>query len=127
MFAVESAWDHHGFDLTNRRWNYAETTIGVSTVASLKAKWTFTTGGDVTATPVIVRGRLYVPDWGGNLWCLNATTSAVIWNRKVADLVYQVDPRPYPAVDSNSSIISRASPAVAGTMMVSLGLLAAGS
>lgn len=62
--------------------------------------------------------RLYVPDCNGNLWCLDAVTGAVIWQRTIADLVYSVDPKPYPFT-SNKTIISRASPAVVGNLLVS--------
>lgn len=62
--------------------------------------------------------RLYVPDWSGNLWCLDAITGSIIWQRTIADLVYSVDPNPYPHTP-NKTIISRTSPAVAGNLLVS--------
>lgn len=43
---------------------------------------------------------------------------ALIWNRTIIDYVLQVDPKPYPSDYSNSSIISRTSPAVSGDTMV---------
>ena len=117
--AVASAWDHWGADLTNRRWGYAETTLNVSNIGRIKAKWSFVAGSDVTATPVIVDGRLYVPDWAGNLWCLDSTTGATIWRQNISQLVYSVDAKPYPEAKP-SQIISRASPAILGTIMVRL-------
>jgi outer membrane protein assembly factor BamB len=59
-----------------------------------------------------------VPDWSGNLWCLDAVTGAVIWQKKISDLVFAVDPNPYPKAP-NSTIISRTSPVIAGSMLVS--------
>ena len=117
LLAVASAWDHWGADLTNRRWGYAETTLNVSNIGKVNPKWSFTAGSDVTATPVIVGGRLYVPDWAGNLYCLDATTGATIWRQNISQLVYSVDPAPYPDAKP-SQIISRASPAIAGAVMV---------
>lgn len=51
------AWDHGGYDSTNRRWGYGETLLHVSNAAQLQPRWTFTAGGDVTATPTIANGR----------------------------------------------------------------------
>jgi hypothetical protein len=47
---------------------------------------------------------------------------ALIWNRTIIEYVLAVDPSPYPSSYSNSSIISRTSPAVAGDVMVRHGL-----
>lgn len=71
----------------------------------------------------MVGNRLYVPDWGGRLWCLDATTGAVIWQQKIYDLVLQGATKagevaPYPNVTTPSTIISRASPIISGTTMV---------
>lgn len=116
---LASAWDHWGYDLTNRRWGYGETTLNVSNIAAIQPKWTFTAGSDVTATPTVANGRLYVPDWSGKLWCLDAVTGATIWSQQILDLVLQADPDPYPAYGNAGTIISRASPAIAGNLLVS--------
>jgi hypothetical protein len=42
----------------------------------------------------------------------------LIWRRAIIEYVLAVDPAPYPSGYSNSSIISRTSPAVAGNIMV---------
>lgn len=115
---VASAWGHWGYDLTNRRWAYNETTLTTSNVANIKLGWSMTTGLDVSATPTIVGGRMYVPDWNGNLYCLNALTGGNIWTKKISDYVFAIDPAPYPVVASNTSIMSRTSPAVSGTTLV---------
>lgn len=92
---------------------------------NIKPKWTFTAGGDVTATPTIYNGRIYVPDWSGNMWCLDATTGATIWTRKIYDLVMAIPgltPAPYPSA-TPVQIISRASPVISGSVMVSYNML----
>lgn len=53
--------------------------------ANLKVKWTFTTGGDVSARAAVVNGLVYFPDWGGNLWALNAATGALVWGHQLSD------------------------------------------
>ncbi len=44
--------------------------LDVKQVGKLKTKWTFTTGGDVSARAAVVNGVVYFPDYGGNLWAL---------------------------------------------------------
>jgi polyvinyl alcohol dehydrogenase (cytochrome) len=53
--------------------------------SQLAPKWTFTTGGDVSARAAVVSGVVYVPDWGGNLWAINATTGAQVWGHQLSD------------------------------------------
>jgi polyvinyl alcohol dehydrogenase (cytochrome) len=48
-------------------------------------KWTFTTGGDVSARAAVVNGVVYFPDWGGNLWALNRSNGKVIWSHQLSD------------------------------------------
>lgn len=55
------------------------------TVGQLKVKWTFTTAGDVTATPTVETGGLYVPDWGGMLYKLDPLTGSTIWAHALSD------------------------------------------
>jgi outer membrane protein assembly factor BamB len=62
---------------------------------------------------------LYVPDWSGNLWCLDAVTGSIIWSRKISDLIFEADPNPYPTVTDNTTLISRTSPAISGGYLVS--------
>jgi polyvinyl alcohol dehydrogenase (cytochrome) len=59
------------------------------------------------------------------LWCLNASTSAVIWSKKILDYVLAVDPAPYPAGYTFNNIISRTSPAWADGKLV-LGVMKKG-
>ena len=48
----------------------------------MTTKWTFTTGGDVSATPTVEDGALYVPDWGGNLFKIDAITGEPSGSKK---------------------------------------------
>jgi polyvinyl alcohol dehydrogenase (cytochrome) len=56
-----------------------------SDAKNLKLKWTFTAGGEVSARASVVNGVAYFPDWGGNLWAVNATTGAKIWGHQLSD------------------------------------------
>ena len=82
--------------------NTASVTTGPSTqtVANLKVNWTFTTGGDVSARAAVVNNVAYFPDWGGNIWAVNATTGTLVWGHQLSD--YGLAP----------GTVSRTSPAV---------------
>ena len=54
-------------------------------VGKLKPKWTFTTGGDVSARAAVVGNAVYFPDWGGNIWAVNANNGKLIWSHKLSD------------------------------------------
>ncbi len=47
----------------------------------------FAADADVSATPAVLNGRLYFPSWGGSLYCLNATSGAIIWQKSVEALL----------------------------------------
>ncbi|MGA2012083.1 MAG: PQQ-binding-like beta-propeller repeat protein [Solirubrobacteraceae bacterium] len=50
-----------------------ELAINPLTAHGLAPKWVFTTRGDVSATPTVAGGVVYVPDWGGYLSAVNAS------------------------------------------------------
>src|SRR5262245_15904699 len=77
-------WTMGGQNLSDWR-NQPATGINPQNVAGLKPKWTFTTGGDVTATPAVSNGIVYFPDFAGNYYAVNAKTGALIWKRLVGD------------------------------------------
>jgi polyvinyl alcohol dehydrogenase (cytochrome) len=77
-------WPSGGQNLSNTRSNPSETQISPSTVGSLSVKWTFTTAGDVSASPAIVGKIAYFPDSGGYLNAVNISTGALKWRRKIS-------------------------------------------
>lgn len=75
-------------------------------VSRLKVKWSFTTGGDVSARAAVVDGVAYFPDWGGNLWAVDAKSGQKIWGRQLSS---------YGLTGSANGVFnSRTSPAVTG-------------
>jgi polyvinyl alcohol dehydrogenase (cytochrome) len=78
-------WPSGGRTPDNTRSNPFEFKIGPRNVSKLAVKWTFTAHGDTSATPAVVGGAVYVPDWGGYLSKLDARTGAVIWSRPISD------------------------------------------
>ncbi|MEE1942827.1 PQQ-binding-like beta-propeller repeat protein [Streptomyces sp. TRM 70361] len=95
-------WAMGGHDLANSRSNPSERRLGPSNAGELAVKWTATAEGDVSATPAVVGGAVYYPDWGGRFWKVDARTGKVFWSRSVAE---------YTGIEG---AVSRSSPAVVG-------------
>src|SRR5262245_17105056 len=102
-------WSMGGQNIQNTR--ETTSTITSASVGNLDTKWTFTTHGDVSATPAVVGNDVYFPDWGGfvngfttggYLYKLNADTGALVWSHKISE---------YTGI-SNS--VSRTSPVIVG-------------
>jgi polyvinyl alcohol dehydrogenase (cytochrome) len=99
-------WLSAGQDPVNSRWQPAETKISAATAATLAPRWTFTTGGDVSATPAVDGSAVYVPDWAGNLFAVDKATGTQIWSRKVGD---------YTGVPGD---VARTTPAISGNRLI---------
>jgi polyvinyl alcohol dehydrogenase (cytochrome) len=99
-------WRFAGADLHNTRSSFTETMIGRDNAATLVEKWSVTTGGDVSATPTIAGRALYVPDWSGRLYKLDAQTGGVIWFKNI------------PEYTGVAEAVSRTSPAISGETLV---------
>ncbi len=52
--------------------------VGPSDIST--ARWTFQTGGEVSSSPAVVNGRVYVGSEDKNWYCLDAYTGEKIWN-----------------------------------------------
>lgn len=98
-------WPMRGQNYSNTSSQPGDNQLSVSSAVNLKIKWTFTTHGDVSATPAVVGDAIYFPDWGGYLYKVNRTTGKVIWSHPVSD---------YNGITGS---ISRTSPAVAGNTL----------
>src|SRR5260221_9830448 len=93
-------WRIAGQNLNNTWSQPTEHSISPRNVKGLKAKWVFTTGGDVSATPTVDGDAVYFPDWGGNLFAVKKNSGHLIWSHKISDY------------DGVAGAISRVSPAV---------------
>ncbi|EWT03181.1 polyvinylalcohol dehydrogenase [Intrasporangium oryzae NRRL B-24470] len=105
--ADTQSWTMGGHDYANSRSNPAQTAISPGNARLLATKWTFTTHGDVSATPAVVGKAVYFPDWGGYLNKVDATTGTLVWQKKLSDYGYNDDP----------TLVSRTSPAVVGDVV----------
>jgi polyvinyl alcohol dehydrogenase (cytochrome) len=86
LAAGGGGWSTAGNDLQNTRYQNAENKISSANVGTLAAKWTFTTEGDVSATPAVDGAKVYVPDWAGNLYAIDRKTGQQVWKVKIADI-----------------------------------------
>ena len=102
-------WREGGQNLNNTRYQANETYLRPDNVADLSPKWVFKTGGDISATPAVLDRALYVPDWGGNLFKIDAQTGRQIWSNSIAN--YINDP-------NIPTAVSRTSPAVEGNKVI---------
>lgn len=104
--ASAASWSMNGQGITNWRHQPDENKINADNVNSLSLSWVDTLAGDITATPAVVDGVVYVPDWGGKFSALDAVTGAVIWEDDVASLI------------GVPGAVSRTTPAVSGNSVV---------
>jgi polyvinyl alcohol dehydrogenase (cytochrome) len=77
----------YGQNVCNTRGASSTDPISATTVSKLKVKWTFKASGDISATPAVVGGQVYVPDWGGMMYRLDGATGQVVWMENVGNLV----------------------------------------
>jgi len=82
-YASSEDWPKFLRDLNNSA-NSAETGIDSSNVSTLRAKWVFSTGYEVSASPAVatIKGEsiLYLGSWDGTFHALNAVTGQKIWS-----------------------------------------------
>lgn len=110
---VQPDWGSAGQNNHNTHNSATEHIINAGNVSKLRPKWVFTTAGDVSATPTVVNGTVYAPDWGGKLWAVDAKTGRKVWSRSVSD---------YNGVPNE---VSRTSPAYwKGRLVIGTGLQA---
>lgn len=120
-------WPMYGQNICNTRAGAATDPITVSTVSKLKVKWTYHALGDISATPAVVGGQVYVPDWGGNLTRLDANTGTPVWSKNVGTIV-GIGDGGIPVVDAGglnldatraySSPVSRVTPVIFGNSVI---------
>jgi polyvinyl alcohol dehydrogenase (cytochrome) len=55
-----------------------EEVLSTTTVPRLSVLWSRTLSGPIASAPSVVRGKVYVGDWGGMEWALDSTTGDVI-------------------------------------------------
>ncbi|MGH7857108.1 MAG: PQQ-binding-like beta-propeller repeat protein, partial [Candidatus Binatia bacterium] len=77
--AAAADWPMYGRDLHHSFHNDEDTAISTANVSKLVHKWFFPTLDAVTASPAVVAGVVYVGDWHGFFWALDAETGLRKW------------------------------------------------
>ena len=77
-------WASYGRDLANTRHQADEKVIGTGNVSTLAPAWVMSTeemggAGDITGTPVIAGGCMYIGSNRGWVFALNADTGQLVW------------------------------------------------
>lgn len=83
--AEANAWRFWGGDLHNTHSSSFERRLRPGNVPGLSVKWTFVAGGEISATPTVESDAVYVPDWGGNVYKIDAQTGATVWSRNLSE------------------------------------------
>jgi len=111
---LSGQWTMSGQNASNTRDQDAETRIGVSNASALTPKWTLATDGDVSATPAVKDGVVYVPDWAGQVYAVDSDTGGVIWKASVQAVTG------VPSTDGQGGPggVVRTTPAVAGNVLI---------
>jgi outer membrane protein assembly factor BamB len=82
-FVRADDWPKYMRDLSNSA-HSAETGLSSSNVQSLKTKWTFSTGGEISASPAVATvsgiATVFLGSYNGNFYALNAVTGQKIWS-----------------------------------------------
>jgi polyvinyl alcohol dehydrogenase (cytochrome) len=107
-------WPSAGQNISNTHSQPDEMRINAGDVGGLAPAWTFTTNAstttsatsDVSATPTVVDGTAYFPDWGGWLYAVDASTGKTRWAHKISE---------YTGV---AGTFSRTSPAIFGDLLI---------
>jgi polyvinyl alcohol dehydrogenase (cytochrome) len=99
-------WTMWGRDPANSHHQPAEHVITPANAAQLAPRWVVSLKGDISATPTVVGGVAYVPDWGGALSAVNTADGTLRWQRPVSDYV------------TFGGVVSRTSPAAVGDDMI---------
>jgi len=81
-------WPMYGHDVANTRTQPDEHALGPAAAANLTPAWVFSTGstGDgsqLTTTPVVSDGCVFIGSFNGYVYGLDASTGHVVWQRKL--------------------------------------------
>ncbi len=106
-----AAWPMAGENAHDTRSASHEHLLGPANISGLRPRWVLDTNGNVSATPTVVGGVVYVPDFGGKLWAVDAATGRVKWKTNIGE---------YSGIRSD---VSRTSPAYwNGTLVIGEGV-----
>lgn len=115
VMAFAGNWTNWGGGPRNDRHAKTESKIDVNNAAGLKVAWTFTSlaHGNISATPTVYAGKVYVPDMAGYLYRLDAKTGVLEWAVEIPGAQANLS-RTSPAIQGDKLIIGNRTPIGAG-------------
>jgi polyvinyl alcohol dehydrogenase (cytochrome) len=84
---LQLGWPSFGQNVCNTRSAPLAGILSPHTASKLSVKWTYKAAGDISATPAVVDGDVYVPDWGGMMNRVNGLTGRKVWSVSVGALI----------------------------------------
>jgi len=80
-FTVRTDWPQFHFGADRTGVNPYENVLNPDTVGNLTTHWEYLTVGQLTPSPAVANGVVYVPSgyYDGNLYALDASTGALLW------------------------------------------------
>jgi polyvinyl alcohol dehydrogenase (cytochrome) len=111
-------WPMFGQNVCNTGSQANAGSISTTTASTLGPKWVvdmtsvYSGGGDISATPTVTGGYVYVTDWGGNITKLAAGTGAVAWTKSIGDILSAA------GISKLPGFASRNAPVVTGGLVI---------
>ncbi len=121
---LQLGWPSFGQNVCNTRSTPLAGLIGPKTASKLAVKWTYKAAGDISATPAVVDGDVYVPDWGGMMSRINGLTGRPIWSISVGALIGVPIPDAgapdagAPPADTPAPVVARDTPVVTADSVI---------
>ncbi len=111
-------WPMFGQNVCNTRSAASGGPITPETVSRLVTRWVFDAAGDISATPAIVGDEVYVPDWGGMLHRIDASSGQPVWSMSVGALAGLDAGASSSGTDAPAPVISRVTPVVTDSSVI---------
>ena len=87
LTCLPHGWPSVGYDHRNRRATPVETTLSTANAARIETRWTFDiaayeggSGAEVSSTPTVANGMVFVTSWNGKVYGLRARDGKVRWS-----------------------------------------------
>ena len=76
-----------------QRYNPVENVLNVHSVRTLQIKWSYTTGGNINASPSVANGVVFIGSWDYNVYAFNASTGVNLWSFPTGGRSFPLRPR----------------------------------
>jgi polyvinyl alcohol dehydrogenase (cytochrome) len=122
--SLQIGWPSFGQNVCNTRSVPLAGILSPQTVSKLAVKWKYKAAGDISATPAVVDGDVYVPDFGGMMNRINGRTGRPVWSVWVGGLIGVPVPDAgapdagSPPPDTPATVVARDTPVVTADSVI---------